>query len=1192
MPGAYVGKLGIRVFPDTSKFRSELGASLKLVEKSVRGIKVGIKVDTSGLNKLRADIAKSASSVIVAPKVTPASTSKVKSDIEGTKPVVEVKPILTEAEKAALRARVAAIRASITAHFDDSKLKQQMNSLSASVKSRANAISASANSMYLAASKKITTTIGVALDTRSGRAAVAGVESIRTKVSNIKSRIDFVTDSQSVRDAKAVMGVVGRTIKVAVRPFVDSSAVARVKSELATIDGGEHMDRLSANVTKASNALSNMSRSFVGAIGSVGRFSAAIGGSLGSSLSRAAASLTSFTMRTSAAAVSIASVGAAGITAVAGIGQFAAALGALGATLGPLALAAPALVSGIAVALAGFKDAFKEGKKQMEEYVTKVNKVRDISAKTAVEVARIPVTSALDKLLPILEQSATKVGTAIGNIVSEIARVGSSASSLGSVQTFFDNITKALDLLAPAAGNFTEALISLTGAGSRYLPQLAQWITDISERFNAWVTDAINSGNMFDWIDGSLATLKTLGSMLSDIGGIISGVYDAASDQSGLSILNSYAAALSNLNAAVNGPAVQAAIGTLVSGAGTAMSTIMSTFGQLLSSLGSVSGQISQIMVDAAGSVGSIGDAIANVIGSGLADGLVSMFSGIRGGAEQLSLGISGLGPMLEALGGLFGRVAENLGGVLGSAITMVSPLITRLATALQPVVDQLGGALMQIIPALQPLLSGLVDVFVSMLPAVGPLAEAIAVVLSAAFRALADILVMLQPYIDAAVLKLQEFAPTIAELIAGGIQSLPGILGSIATALGPVVGFITSLVAKIGEWVMANPTLIAALGVLLPAIGPIISGIGTLGTIISTVASTFGILTNVVGLVGAALGALSLPVVAAVSVVGLLAAGIYNAWQSSETFRNAVAGLGESLVGFIQPFVDFFTNTVIPKFNELWQTIKTTLAGIQESLTPFLTSVAELITMVLDKLKPLVGYVLDVLTPAFNGFMDAVGSVFRGVGDIIKGALDIIRGVIDMFLGAVSGDWARVWEGFKTVVSGVGSALKGIFGGTLGALVDLIGGFGQSFIDVGINLMKALARGIIDMASAPINAVKDVASNVVDGAKGMFGINSPSRVFRQIGVYNAEGLAIGMEREASRVLAGMNAMLPDPSGAGLNFDIGAAFSSVDGSRGTVDPNEGARNNGGTTVNVYNPINEPTSQSVRRHAARLIDDME
>ena len=73
-----------------------------------------------------------------------------------------------------------------------------------------------------------------------------------------------------------------------------------------------------------------------------------------------------------------------------------------------------------------------------------------------------------------------------------------------------------------------------------------------------------------------------------------------------------------------------------------------------------------------------------------------------------------------------------------------------------------------------------------------------------------------------------------------------------------------------------------------------------------------------------------------------------------------------------------------------------------------------------------------------------------------------------------------------------------------------------QNMYTIGINIDAGLANGIYANASAPINAMAEVATAVVDTANGIMQVASPSKVFIGIGDYLMQGLSVGIDQNAS----------------------------------------------------------------------------
>jgi hypothetical protein len=92
--------------------------------------------------------------------------------------------------------------------------------------------------------------------------------------------------------------------------------------------------------------------------------------------------------------------------------------------------------------------------------------------------------------------------------------------------------------------------------------------------------------------------------------------------------------------------------------------------------------------------------------------------------------------------------------------------------------------------------------------------------------------------------------------------------------------------------------------------------------------------------------------------------------------------------------------------------------------------------------------------------------------------------------------------------------------------------------VDVGINLVSGLWQGIKNSWSSLVSNVKNLGSNLVSGIKGIFGINSPSKVFAQIGEYCTEGFEEGID---------------DLSSGAILDDVAAQMKNLDGMTATVN---------------------------------------
>ena len=76
-----------------------------------------------------------------------------------------------------------------------------------------------------------------------------------------------------------------------------------------------------------------------------------------------------------------------------------------------------------------------------------------------------------------------------------------------------------------------------------------------------------------------------------------------------------------------------------------------------------------------------------------------------------------------------------------------------------------------------------------------------------------------------------------------------------------------------------------------------------------------------------------------------------------------------------------------------------------------------------------------------------------------------------------------------------------------------------SDFVNIGVNLIKGLWQGISDTKQWLVDKVKGIGKTITNAIKSVFGIHSPSRVFRdEIGKNLALGLGEGFDDELDNV--------------------------------------------------------------------------
>jgi hypothetical protein len=174
-------------------------------------------------------------------------------------------------------------------------------------------------------------------------------------------------------------------------------------------------------------------------------------------------------------------------------------------------------------------------------------------------------------------------------------------------------------------------------------------------------------------------------------------------------------------------------------------------------------------------------------------------------------------------------------------------------------------------------------------------------------------------------------------------------------------------------------------------------------------------------------------------------------------------------------------------------------------------------------------------LGPMFEGLNAGPGSAstWKAIGlaiGTIAGGIVII-GEVTVKTATAFGRWATSIYDVITGVGSIGDVFSAVFagGGLLGALGVFDGIFDKA-LSIGDDFIQGIIEGIESGASRVVDAVAGLADSVVDTAKGILDINSPSRVMMEIGGYTAEGFAMGVEQGAPLAGAAVTSMLAAPA--------------------------------------------------------------
>lgn len=141
----------------------------------------------------------------------------------------------------------------------------------------------------------------------------------------------------------------------------------------------------------------------------------------------------------------------------------------------------------------------------------------------------------------------------------------------------------------------------------------------------------------------------------------------------------------------------------------------------------------------------------------------------------------------------------------------------------------------------------------------------------------------------------------------------------------------------------------------------------------------------------------------------------------------------------------------------------------------------------------------------------------------------------------------------FKGVWVGIGDYFSFVMLQAKQGLVDgwerikaLAGEWVASFLQIGRDIVEGLKQGIMERWDAMVSWFKEQADALTADFKSWFGIQSPSRVFRQIGAWLTEGLGLGISDNTPMVEGAMTSVAGKVSGiADSMSDMAGSFKSA-----------------------------------------------
>ena len=428
-------------------------------------------------------------------------------------------------------------------------------------------------------------------------------------------------------------------------------------------------------------------------------------------------------------------------------------------------------------------------------------------------------------------------------------------------------------------------------------------------------------------------------------------------------------------------------------------------------------------------------------------------------------------------------------------------------------------------------------------------------------------------------------------DLISAGTSLVEGLVNSISDNMDSVEGIINQL---IGSFSKIIPDMVELGGQLLSTLGSAILDnldtiLGVAGNVLTTICK--GLQDNADKLVAGAIQIVEslgefirdnvdMLITTAVDLVLAIVTGI------SENLSDLII-LGLEIVTAISESILENTDVIINAISDLVSGFCDGLIEHSDEIADAFVDLMDVFAMVIPKildslavvLPELVGKIYDYFsgdgyikvqaasTKMFEGIIYALASIlsslWSAIGDLIVNlAMKVANGRINLQVAAIS-----MFDGITNGLVTKAAEILTLIGTKISEWVQAVKNKVSDWVTAGGSLIDGLKQGFQNKLSSVTTAISNGAKSIADAAKSALGINSPSKVFAEIGAGCVEGFEVGWDKNIKSVQNDIDKDLDFKNTVSTDF---ANNNSITNS---------SANNNGTRIVINETINLPSGDT-------------
>lgn len=483
-----------------------------------------------------------------------------------------------------------------------------------------------------------------------------------------------------------------------------------------------------------------------------------------------------------------------------------------------------------------------------------------------------------------------------------------------------------------------------------------------------------------------------------------------------------------------------------------------------VSSLGTAISDALNMIIGTLPEVMNAGGQLLGALGQGILDNLPTIIDAAVQIINQLVMGL------VEALPALADGALQILVGLANGISQMLPTLIPAIVDVVLQIVDTLIDNIPLLVDGAVNLITGLAEGLVKALPVlVTRIPELI--------RSIVDALVQNVPLlVDGAL-----------QLVHGIIDAFPSIVQALATAIPQFIEayisqfttylpvFIEGIIQLITGIIDALPEIIEVLVEALPII---------------TQAIIDGMLNNLPQLID---GMIQLTMALVAAMPQIISALVQAIPQIVTTLVQAIIASGPMFVETVKTVLGSISSTMLEYGN-------TFFSNVGEIMSNILSAVGEWLAQLPTQMAYWAGYAIGAFLAFFRDLPANIMALFNAVMEHVQSFGENLK------TNAVNSG-KSFFNGIVDNMKALPSRLRMLADDLLKIVKELPG----KFLEVGVNIVKGLWNGIKNAWGSLKENVSGLFGSLVQGVKDAYGIESPSKVFAEIGKFVDLGYAKGI---------------------------------------------------------------------------------